>query len=187
MSFPTRLQQLLDEGRAVIRGLIRYEFGGGNYGLWNGNYEFVYDGVTYVPNQLISAEPPEGAMGMEAADFVIAMPARSDFGITPDKLAAIESEDYKGRPVLVREAYFDPDTRELLHVEDLTDGYIDFIDHVGEDGERRLDARVVSSALDDHRDGYRSASNEDQQLVSPGDRGFEYASKVKTESFDIKF
>jgi hypothetical protein len=89
--------------------------------------------------------------------------------------------------VLVREAYFDPDTRELLHVEDLTDGYIDFIDHVGEGGERRLDAQIVTSALDDHRDGYRSASNEDQQLVSAGDRGFEYASKVKTESFDIKF
>ena len=46
---------------------------------------------------------------------------------------------------------------------------------------------VRSGAIANHRDGYRTASHEDQQLVSPGDMFFEFASKVKHEEFDIKF
>ncbi len=187
MSFPSRLQELLEEGRVAVRGMVRYQFGGGTFGVWLGNYDLAYEGVVYVPNQLVSAEPPEGVLGMEASEFVVTMPEAGDFGVTPDKLAMIEAEDYKGRPCLLREAYFDPDTRDLLHVEDLAFGYVDFIDHVGQSGERRLEGHVISGALDNHRDGYRSASNEDQQLVSPGDRGLEYASKIKTETFDISF
>ncbi len=186
MSFPTRMEQLLDEGRIGIRGLILFQFGNEWMGVWTGNYELVYEGVTYVPNQLITAEPPDGTMGMEATEFVVTMPARSDFGITPDKLAQIESQDYKGRPCKLREAYFDPDTRELLHVEELAFGYVDFIKHVTEGGELRLEGHIISGALDNHRDGYRSASHEDQQLISPGDRGFEFASVIKTEKFDIE-
>ncbi|QAZ46147.1 hypothetical protein [Mesorhizobium sp. Pch-S] len=186
MSYPARLEQLLDEGRIAIRGLILYKFGNAWMGVWTGNYELVYEGVTYVPNQLITAEPPDGAMGMEATEFVVTMPARSDFGITPDKLAEIESQDYKGRPCQLREAYFDPDTRELLHVEELAFGYVDYITHVTEGGEMRLEGHVISGALDNHRDGYRSASHEDQQLISEGDRGFEYATVIKTEKFAIE-
>lgn len=186
MSFPARLQDLLEEGRVVIRGMIKYQFGGGTFGVWLGNYDLTDEGVTYVPNQLISAEPPEGTLGMEATEFVVTMPEAGDFGVTPDKLALIEAEDYKGRPCMLMEGYFDPDTRALLYVEELAFGYVDFIDHVGEGGERRLEGHVISGALDNHRDGYRSASNEDQQLISAGDRGFEYATAIKTENFDIE-
>lgn len=186
MSFPTRLEQLLDEGRIAIRGMVKFEFGTGTYGLWTGNYELAWGGVTFKPNQLMSVEERSLGTGLEAGSFKIEHPAASDFGVTPDILAGIEQEDYKGRPVTIYEAYFDPDTRELLHVEPLDYGYCDTIDHVTEDGQMKLVGNVLSGAIDNHRDGYRSASHEDQQLVAPGDMGFEHASRVKTEYFDIE-
>lgn len=186
MSYPTRLEELLAEGRTVVRGMVKLEFGGGTYGFWSGNYELLWEGVTYIPNQLGSVEEPVYGTGMEATEFQLVMPEASDFGITPDVLAQIESEDYKGRPVTVYEADFDPDTRALLHVEAIGFGYIDTFDHVSDQGVMKLIGNVISGALDNHRDGYRTASHEDQQLVSPGDLGFKNAGTIKTEYFDIK-
>jgi hypothetical protein len=185
MAFPTRLQQLLEEGRIVVRSLGEFQFGTGFWYMWNGASEFAWNGNTYIPNQLIAIEEPPYQMGAEALPITITMPTAADYGVTPDKLAQIESVDYKGRTVILSDAYFDPDTRELLHVEPMYRGYIDTIDHVIDGGEMVLKANVETSALENHRDGYRTASHEDQQLISPGDKIFEYASTVKRENFYI--
>jgi len=185
MAFPTRLQQLLAEGRIVIRSMGDFMFGTGTWYMWNGMSELVWNGNTYLPNQLIGIEEPPFEMGSEALPITITMPAAADFGITPDKLAQIESLDYKGRTVILYDAYFDPDTRQLLHVEPMYRGYIDTIDHAFDNGEFVLKANIETTALENHRDGYRTASHEDQQLVSPGDKFFEYASTVRRENFHI--
>lgn len=185
MAFPTRLQQLLADGRIVIRSMGDFMFGTGAWYMWNGMSELVWNGNTYLPNQLIGIEEPPFQMGSEALPITVTMPVATDFGITPDKLAQIESLDYKGRTVILYDAYFDPDTRELLHVEPMYRGFIDTIDHVFENGEFMLKANIETAALENHRDGYRTASHEDQQLISPGDKFFEYASTVKRENFFI--
>ncbi len=186
MTYPARLQQLLDEGRAVIRGMIRAEFGTGTYPFWNGNYDLPWNGHVYRPNQLIEVNEPSEGMGMAASTFEIKIPAAPELGVTSDQLSLIHEEDYKGRPIFVLEAYFDPDTRALLHVEPLREGMVDTIEERGQGEEAHLLINVVSGYAN-HRDGYRSASHEDQQLVSPGDMFFEHAGRVKTEQFNIKF
>ncbi len=186
MTFPTRLQQVLGEGRAVIRSLLKIETGTGTYGFWNGNANLDWNGLTYWPSTLISVSEPVYGIGTAASTFTVELVAKRDSGLTPDKLLLIENEDYKGRPVTVYDAYFDPDTRALLHVEPMTYGYCDTVDHVTEGGETKLVGNIVDGRLDNHRDGYRSASHEDQQLVSPGDMFFEFASRVRSEYFDIK-
>ena len=185
MSFPARLQTLLAEGRLVVRSLGDFLFGTGAWYIWNGASELTWNGHTYIPNQLIAIEEPPQQLGSEALPITITMPTRADFGVTPDKLAQIESVDYKGRTVILYDAYFDPDTRELLHVEPMYRGYIDTIEHVIDGGEMVLRANIETAALDNHRDGYRTASHEDQQMISPGDRFFEYASTVRHENFYI--
>ncbi len=185
MAFPTRLQQCLTEGRIIVRSMGDFMFGTGAWYMWNGMSELVWNGNTYIPNQLISIEEPDYQMGSDAVPFVITMPSAADFGVTPDKLAQIESLDYKNRLVILYDAYFDPDTRELLHVEPMRRGLIDTIDHVFDGDGFMLQANVISLAQENHRDGYRTASHEDQQLISPGDKFFEYASTVKRENFHI--
>lgn len=186
MSFPTDLQDLLDEGRANIRSLLKSELGTGTYGFWSGKGELEWSSLTYWPNSLISASDLTYAIGTAAATFTVELTAHFESGITPDILASIEDEDYKGYPATAYEAYFHPDTGALLHVEPMAFGYIDTIDHVRGDDEFKLVGNIISGALDNHRDGYRSASHEDQQLVSAGDMFFEHASKTKNEYFDIE-
>jgi hypothetical protein len=187
MTVPARVIELLEEGRAAIRGAAKFEFGGGTYGVTTNGASFVHGGVTYVANQLVQIDAPAAVLGLEASEFTVTMPSASDFGLTPDKLAEIENEDYKGRPVTVYDVFFDPDTRELLYLDPIAYGYLDTIDHERDgSGEMKLTGHVISGALDNHRDGYRAASHEDQQLVSPGDMFFEHAGRVKSETFDIE-
>lgn len=185
MSYPSSLETLLEQGRVSVRGMIKFQFGGGTYGIWNGRGDLIHGGVTYVPNSLIGVEDIAFGMGTEARAVRITMPESADFGVTPDLLASIEAEDYKGRKVTIYDAYIDPDTTDLLHVEALYAGYIDTIDHEIDGGEMRLVAHVQTKAIDNHRDGYRSASNADQQLISAGDLFFEHAAKVGFETFDV--
>lgn len=190
MSYPSALESLLEDGRFVVRGLARFDFGTGTYGVWNGTGELVYEdfagsGVTYKPNALIRVEDIPLGLGTAAVPLTIEMPESANYGVTPDVLATIEDEDYKGRPVTIYDAYFDPDSRELIHVEPLYRGYVDTIDHVVEDGVMKLVGHIETTALDNHRDGYRAANHEDQQLVSPGDMFFEHAARTGIETFEI--
>lgn len=187
MSYPSELEALLESGRVAIRGLLRVTLGSGTFGLWNGVGDFEYAGVTYRGNSLITIEDIPTDLGSQAVPLRIELPASADFGITPDMLSEIEQEDYKGRPIVIFDAFFEPDTRNLIHVEPLYSGFIDTIDHVRGNGEFKLVVNVETTALDNHRDGYRSASNADQQLVSAGDRFFEHAGMVRNETFKVTF
>ena len=91
MTFPTRLQQVLDEWRAVIRSLVKIECGTGTYGFWNGNADLAWSGLTYWPNSLISVSEPVYGVGTAAANFTIELTAKRDFGLEPDKLLLIEA------------------------------------------------------------------------------------------------
>lgn len=186
MSYPPALEALIDAGRFAVRGLIKFQFGDGTFGVWNGTGDLVWDDVTYRPNSIISIDDIALQMGTAAAPLTITLPESADFGITPDMLASIEEHDYKGRPVTIYDAYFDPDTRALVHVEPLYAGYLDYIDHVRDGDGVKLVGHVETMALDNHRDGYRSASHADQQLISPGDMFFEHAARVQFETFKIK-
>jgi hypothetical protein len=187
MSFPTELQELLDEGRIVVRSLAKFEFGTGTYGVWNGIGTLTWESVDYIPNHLITVEISTFALGTQAVPMTIRMIEDKDAGITPNSLASIEQEDYKNRPVTLYDAFFHPDTRALLHVEPLQSGYCDYIDHVVQGGEAAIEGHIEGRAIDNHREGYRTASHADQQLISPGDMFFEHAGKVRTDYFDITF
>lgn len=187
MAFPTRLQQLLNEGRVKIGSGVKFEFGTGTYGFFSGKGTLVYNGLTYKGNSIIEIDEPAFALGTTANPITMRLPARSDFGLTPDKLLLIEEEEYKGRPVTLYDFYFDPDNNAFLHAEATFYGYVDTIDHREENGEAWLEANIETEAIDNFREGYRYASHEDQQLVSSGDMFFEHAARLKSEYFKIKF
>lgn len=187
MAFPTRLQQLIEEGRASIRAAGFINIPGVPYRFWSGSYDVTFEGQTFRANQIIQAAETEGGLGMEAGEFTLEMPETGDWSITPDVLKTIDTLAYKGAPVTLYDLYLDPDTRSPLYLDALCTGYVDLIEHVREGGEAKLIVRCMDKAVDNHRDGYRAANHEDQQLISPGDMFFEHAGRVKFEEFDIKF
>lgn len=185
MAYPSRLTQLLAEGRIAIRSGLKFEFATGTYAFCSGKSSIVADGVTFIANNLIEIEEPTVLMGTAAVPLKMKLPTHEDFGITPDVLATVETLGYKGKPVTFYDFYFDPDDRSLLYTEKRFVGYIDTIDHVSDGTEFYLQGNAETIALDNFRNGYRSASHEDQQLVLAGDGFFRYASGVKNEFFDI--
>lgn len=186
MAYPSRLQQLLDEGRISIRSGLKFEFGTGTYRICSGKSPIIALGEEYLPNAILEVEISPKTLGTAATPLKIKLPAQLDFGLTPDKLKTIEQEDYKNRPVTFYDFYFDPDSNAFLYAEPREAGYVDTIDHVETDSSFYLQANVETSALDNFRLGYRTASDEDQQEVSAGDRFFQHSSTVKHKYFDIK-
>lgn len=180
-------EQAIESGRFILRSAAKFEFGTGTYGIWNGIGTLPISGVNYYSNALVSFEDAPYALGTQAIPITITMVESPTNDITPNTLSTIEDEDYKNRPVTIYDLYFDPDTVELIHVEPLRVGYLDFIDHVLENGLASIVGHVETKAIDNFRDGYRSASSADQQLISAGDKFFDYASLVRTEKFDIRF
>lgn len=177
----------MEEGRIAIRQFIRFDFPGQPVGFWNGPWELNWSGLDYIPNDLIRVEEPDFTTGLEAVDFQIELPQAPGYGVTEATFVQIEAMPYKGIPVTIYEAYFDPDTGALLHVEAMYSGYLDTVDTVLSGGEAKLVANCITDALDNFRESNVSASHEHQQLVSPGDRFFEYAGTVKHETKTVTF
>lgn len=174
---------LFDSGSVAIRSLVKIILPNGTFGCWNGTGTLNYAGLAYKQNTLISIDEISGSIGTAATPFKLVLPASADFGLTPDVLGTIEDFQYKGALITIYDAFFVPNTRALVHVEPMRTGFIDFIDHSDDGQTYILTVHCEDHNLDNHRDGYRTASHSDQQLVSNGDRFFEHASEQSTETF----
>ncbi|MCP4307793.1 MAG: DUF2163 domain-containing protein [bacterium] len=177
--FPQAVLDRMDEGREVIRGLIRFDLGSGTYGFSNGSGMFVHDSVSYAPTSLIKVSRLGMRMGTSADGFSVELVASPDDGLTPAILSTIHQEDYRDRPVTVLDAIFDPDTRSLLSVETMKRGYIDTIEHIVDPNEgEKLIAKCEDRGLDYTRRNGRQANREDQARRDATDTFFDHASQA---------
>lgn len=182
MTLPTSVLDLLDEGRIAIRGLIKFQFGTGTYGFAKSDQPISWNGLTYQPGGIISVSDLQAATGTAAQSFTITLAASPDDGLTPDVLQTIEAEDYRDRPVTIYDAYFHPDTGEMLHVEAMRRGYVDQLRHE-EDPETgyTLVLECESRALDYTRTNGRKRNMADQHRRDPGDDFFVNAARTGRE------
>ncbi|TPN79960.1 DUF2163 domain-containing protein [Mesorhizobium sp. B1-1-2] len=176
LSLPDGVAELLDQGNIVVRGLIKFELGGGTYGFIKSLAPLTWSGVTYQPGGIIQVSDLSAGTGTAARQFTITLAASPDDGLTPEVLRTIEAEDYRDRPVTIYDAYFHPDTGALLGVRALRRGYIDTIPHNEDETGYTLTANCETRALDYTRTNGRKRSHRDQQRRSPGDKFLEHAS-----------
>lgn len=176
MTLPTDVQANMAAGRESIRGLIRFDLGGGTYRFVRDSVP-LFDGAdTWAPGSVIEVTDLGDLTGLEAASFTVTLAASPEDGLTPDVLVAIENEDYSDRPVTIYDAHLDPATGALLHVEAIRRGYIDTIDHEESPGAPyTIKATCETRALDYSRSNGRFRSHADQQRRWPGDRFYEHA------------
>ena len=181
ISLPQNVERLLSIGTIKTAELIRFDFTTGTYGVWSGNDDLEYDGLTYVPGGIIQIPDINGQWGMSAQSLTLILPAYADDGLTPEVLATILNEGWHLSPVTIYEAIFDPETYELLFVEAIYRGRLNTLNF--EDGpQSQLTADCESLAIDNNREGYRMRSNADQHLISPNDNFFSFA---ETESRSV--
>jgi hypothetical protein len=175
IALPEEVLQLMDEGRLSIRGLMRFDFGDGSYGFTTASRPYTYAGLEYLPGGVIQVEDIVGAVGFEASGLTIRLAEAPDDGLTPEVLAGIENADYHQRPVTIWDAYFHPDTGELLLVTPVYRGLIDTIRHTTDGEEAAIVAQCESRAIDNSKTGYRLRGTADQQSMWSGDRFYEHA------------
>ena len=169
-----RAEQLFNQGTIKVAELVRLEFSTGTYGFCSASSEIEYGGLTYVPGGIIDISAINGQWSMNSQGLTLTLAARADDGLTPDVLATVQDEGWHQRPVIIKEAIYDPETYELLLVETIYRGRIDTLNF--QDGsDCKLVANCESLAMDNNREGYRMRSNNDQHLINAGDNFFSFA------------
>ena len=174
----------LDGHSIVCMGMVHFAFDSGDVGFWDGDADFLYNGVTFRPGKPLRVGSIEASYGLEAQGLEISLSTLNVPGLTPDILASIEQESYIGKQINLYLAYYTPGGI-LLSVERVWRGYIDGFDHRdAENGESELVCRAESKGMDTFKRGHRLRSPADQVLVSVGDKGLEYVGTVgKTDLF----
>jgi hypothetical protein len=172
---PTALQSQLDSGAIGKTDMILFDFPAptGLRGFFSGVGEVVFSGVTYKgAGSLFAIGAVGGSLDGAAAGLTVTLNADARASLEPTDLAAIETIQYRGRPVTIYRRYHHPESYAEIAVERLWRGYIDTIDHHIDGGACYLAARCESRALDLARSGYRMRTDADQRLVDPADTFF---------------
>jgi hypothetical protein len=153
--------------RVIRSDLVLFDFPSGRYGFFSGTGTFEYGGDTYQgAGSLFEIGAITGVTDGSAVPFSIRLNANAELGLTPTILSQIEAQAYRGRPVTISRAYFDPDTVELIRVRPVRRGYVDVIIHAEQaGGEAYIEAVCETRSLDLARSGYRMRTDADQRRV----------------------
>jgi hypothetical protein len=164
--------------------LLLFDLPSGLHGFWPGHGPLPVDGVSYVgAGSLIKIEPSVQGLDFAATPLRVTLRAVPDSELSPDKLATIEDEQYKGRPSSYSLAYFERATGALITVERLWQGYIDFLSHEGTvAADYVLVGNLEPRSLDHSRRGFRVRGDADQKLIDPDDKFYEHAATVTKEN-----
>ena len=175
LTYPEDVLAAMDAGRENIRGLIRFDLGGGTYGFTNASTPYSHGGVTYVPGGALQVSALGSVLGTTAEGFTIRLAESLDDGLTPAVLSTIENEDYRDRPVTIYDVMLDPDTGATLSVEAVKRGYIDTIEHHLDPVEGMvLVANCEDRSLDYSRRNARQTNTTDQARRDADDTFFDH-------------
>ena len=180
-SIPSDIQALLDSGRYGIRDAILFDFAEGTYGLWWGEGEFAWNGVTFVgAGDILAIDDPTTSTGGDEAAFTLRLSAVPNSELTPDILGSLRGYGYRGRPVLLLRFLFSLETGAMEGSVPLSmsEGIFDMLDTEDDPaGGYALVARISSGESDLRKAGYLKRGVETQKAIAGGvdDPFFEHA------------
>ncbi|MBO6507405.1 MAG: hypothetical protein JJ979_02780 [Roseibium sp.] len=183
-------ENLLAEGRFILRDAILFDFAEGQFAFWWGEGDFSWNGHVFVgAGSLLKVDPVNVASDGSPIELNVTLTAIPNTDLTPDVLGSIETYTYHQRPVRLYRFYFDPDTGAMVGAAPvvLFQGYVDQIPHEDSpDGDYSLVARLVSKSVDYRRTGHLKRGNESQKALNGGseDLFFEHAAEAGTVSVE---
>ncbi len=174
------LQGLLDGRRFPVRELLRMTISGVVRGFWTGEGPYTYNGDVYqAGGSIIRIAPISARRAGYASDIQVFMSSIANTNLTPDVLSGIFGETYRNQPIQIMRGSFDPATWNLTDVRTRWKGKIDRVTmREAPNDQAVLIFHCVSREMDAKKTGYRIRSDEDQRLIDPDDRFFQYAGVV---------
>lgn len=152
-------------------------------GFWGGSGLLTIDGIDYVgAGSLIQMEALAAGTDLSASPVSVTLRAVPEQGLTPDVLATIDDEDYKGRPAAIGVVFFARNDGTLKLMLPRWRGYIDTVTHDWDVGANNvLTGSLEPRSLDHSRRGFRVRGDADQRLIDPDDTFYLHAATVASE------
>jgi hypothetical protein len=166
----------------ITRRAFTFDFPSGIYGFWDGTAPLTIPAIPSVTfragGQLIEIETAEQSLAMDATSVKLRLTSHPETALTSTVLQTIESENYHMRPVTIYRLLFNVDTRAFISHEVRWRGYVDKIEHERSGSNYAIVGHLESRSIDYTKRGTAVASNAEQQLVSAGDIGLEFAGVI---------
>lgn len=200
ITLTTAQRTALQSGRLVARHGVLIELDSGDYAFWQGLGSFTYDSVTYLGiGQMGTVQPLAQSSGLVASGLELVLSGLDQDGAADDGdlYTVLDDEDFHGRPVSLYRFYFDPDkarksAAELILAERLFKGFMDRVERdevavLNEAGDGTLSSELrvycESRAIEYGRNHLTMRSNEHQQRLFSGDKGFEFTPDMARREF----
>lgn len=120
ITLPTNVLAGLEDGRFLVRDMLRAELASGTYGLWTDAYPVTHSGLEYKPMAgNMEVDPVPGGSELRADQMRVTLA-----GLSTDSLAIVADGEWHQRPAQVLRAYVD-DAGIIIHVETVFSGFID--------------------------------------------------------------
>lgn len=171
---------VLESGRAVFVLFVRFDFGGGNVFCFNtSTWTFEHGGNTYYGAYGIGEMSPisDRPGSVTGVEFRLMGASAERVSLALDDANVVQRAEAE---ILV--AILDPqDEYALVEVSREWIGYLDTMAITDHRGSSVITVTAESKAVDLLRSFPLTYSNADQQLLHPGDRGFEFVTPQSEE------
>lgn len=109
------VETIVDSGKIARLDLVRFDLPGKSVGYHRGGREFLWNGLTYLPNRFLDMGSMTGALGVAVTTRTIVF-SGIPVANPDDAIARIEEFDYQNSPVIIAHLCGDPATDEVLGV-----------------------------------------------------------------------
>jgi hypothetical protein len=182
-SIDPEVQALFDAGRVIRARAVAFYLDSGTLGLWTGEGSFVDAGVTYhgTGNSLLSSVPIASSLDgvPDGMELTLALELNGRFD-PANTVTGIEQEPYNGRPMIVYDIAFHPDTMAMVGgLRRRWTGVIDTVQHAIRDGQMTVSVLGEMKTLFDMSRAQRILrSDATQRKRNPNDGFLRFASGV---------
>jgi hypothetical protein len=157
--------------------LVKLEFDSGDFNLWNGIGEIVYESETYNgAGNLIAISDIAETQVLEAAGLTISLS-----GVPSAILSYALSEDYQGRPANVWFAALNTSFNLITDPYQHFKGAIDTMSIDEGADNANISLSIENDLIDFRRPIIRNWTPEDQAITYPGDTAFDFAASLQNK------
>lgn len=177
--FPANIQAALDAGEIRMRVAVRFHATTGDVGFWSDIVDVVYDGVTFaaaLDRFRISGIASVGDLSVPGLQITV---SNADTEI----LGELVNTQYTWhqKPVTIYRAFAPVDDDNWTFDVAFT-GVLDSIEWKDDEGDSgSIVLKIESAARDLNLKGTHRRTDNDQQSLFPGDRGFEHVNRSVTK------
>lgn len=166
----TALQDALNDPERYGVVFFTFEMGSGTYGLFTGQGELPYNGITYrAGGSVLDVTDLQQNADGSIAEFTLSLSEAPDKGITADIMLTFYSEDWHMRELVLQLGMMNPDTGQPIGLATLFNGFMYQAPFKQSPKGAKIDLRCVSQSIIMAQSGNKYRNDATQKKLDPAD------------------